>query len=59
MFDKIEKTINCPKIIIDVRKASFLATEHLIKNGCNKILLLDKDFNLKLLWIAIWGIAML
>ena len=38
MFDKIEKTINCPKIIIDDRKASFLATEHLIKNGCKKIL---------------------
>jgi LacI family transcriptional regulator len=38
MFDKIEKTINSPKIIIDDRKAAFLATEHLIKNGCNKIL---------------------
>jgi len=38
MFDKIEKTINCPKIIVDDRKASFLATEHLIKNGCKKIL---------------------
>ena len=38
MFDKIEKTINCPKIIIDDRKASFLATEHLIKSGCKKIL---------------------
>lgn len=38
MFDKIEKTINCPKIIVDDRKASFLATEHLIKNGCKNIL---------------------
>ena len=38
MFDKIEKTINCPKVITDDRNASFLATEHLIKNGCKKIL---------------------
>lgn len=38
LFDKIEKTIDCPKIIIDDRKASFTATEHLIKKGCSKIL---------------------
>jgi LacI family transcriptional regulator len=38
LFDKIEKTINCPKVIIDDRKASFIATEHLIKNGCKQIL---------------------
>ena len=44
IFDKIEKTINCPKIIIDNRKASFLATEHLIKNGYNKILHFREGF---------------
>ena len=38
LFDKIEKTLNCPKVIIDNRKASFIATEHLIKNGCKHIL---------------------
>lgn len=38
LYDKIEKTIDCPKIIIDDRKASFTATEHLIKKGCRKIL---------------------
>jgi LacI family transcriptional regulator len=38
MFDKIEKIIDCPKIIIDDRKAAFDATEHLILKGCKKIL---------------------
>ena len=38
LFDKIEKTLDCPKVIIDDRKASFIATEHLIKNGCKQIL---------------------
>ena len=38
LFDKIEKTLDCPKVIINDRKASFIATEHLIKNGCKQIL---------------------
>ena len=38
MFDKNEKTFQCPKVMIDDRKAGFLATEHLIKRGCKQIL---------------------
>jgi len=45
LFDKIEKTINCPKVIIDDRKASFEATEHLIKNGCKQILHFRSGYN--------------
>ena len=45
LFDKIEKTINCPKVIIDDRNAAFLATEHLIKNGCKKILHFRSGYN--------------
>ena len=38
LFDKIEKTILCPKVVIEDRKAAFSATEHLIKQGCRQIL---------------------
>ena len=38
MFDKNEKTFQCPKVMIEDRKAGFLATEHLIKRGCKQIL---------------------
>lgn len=37
LFDKISRLVNCPKVIIDDRKAAFLATEHLLKTGCKKI----------------------
>lgn len=37
LFDKITHLIDCPKVIIDDRKAAFSATEHLIKTGCKKI----------------------
>ncbi len=37
LFDKTAKLINCSKIIIDDRKAAFMATEHLIKSGCKHI----------------------
>lgn len=37
LFDKTAKLINCSKVIIDDRKAAFIATEHLIKSGCKHI----------------------
>lgn len=37
MFDKIAKIVNCSKVIIDDRKAAYLATQHLIDTGCKRI----------------------
>lgn len=37
LYDKITKSINCSKVIIDDKKAAFNATEYLIKTGCRKI----------------------
>lgn len=37
LFDKISRLINCPKVIINDRKAAFSATEYLIKTGCKTI----------------------
>ncbi|AXG70695.1 HTH-type transcriptional repressor CytR [Kordia sp. SMS9] len=37
MFDKIAKLVNCSKVIIDDRKAAYMATQHLIDTGCQRI----------------------
>jgi LacI family transcriptional regulator len=37
LYDKITKSIDCSKVIIDDKKAAFNATEYLIKTGCRKI----------------------
>lgn len=37
LYDKISKSINCSKVIVDDKKAAFNATEYLIKTGCKKI----------------------
>lgn len=37
MFDKIAKLVHCSKVIIDDRKAAFMATQHLIDIGCKRI----------------------
>jgi LacI family transcriptional regulator len=37
MFDKIAKLTNCSKVIINDQKAAFNAIQHLIDNGCKKI----------------------
>lgn len=37
MFDKIAKIVKCSKIIIDDRKAAYIATQHLIDTGCKRI----------------------
>ncbi|MEY8868622.1 LacI family DNA-binding transcriptional regulator [Meridianimaribacter flavus] len=37
MFDKIAKIVNCSKVIIDDRKAAYIATQHLIDIGCKRI----------------------
>ncbi|MDG2371954.1 MAG: LacI family DNA-binding transcriptional regulator [Flavobacteriaceae bacterium] len=36
-FDKISKILNSSKVVIDDRRAGYIATEHLIKNGCKNI----------------------
>ena len=38
LFDNTTKSINCNKISFDERNESFVATEHLIKCGCKKIM---------------------
>ena len=37
MFDKIAKIVKCSKIIINDRKAAYMATQHLINIGCKRI----------------------
>lgn len=37
MFDKIAKVVNCSKVIIDDRKAAYMATQYLIDSGCKRI----------------------
>lgn len=37
LYDKISKSIDCHKIVIDDQKAAFNATKHLIEIGCRKI----------------------
>lgn len=37
MFDKISKIVKCSKVIIDDRKAAYIATQHLIDVGCKRI----------------------
>lgn len=40
MFDRVVDNINCNKVIADDIGGAFLATEHLIRNGCSNIALL-------------------
>ena len=40
LFDRIEKTINCDKIIIDDEGGAYKATNFLIERGCKKIALI-------------------
>jgi LacI family transcriptional regulator len=37
MFDKIAKIVKCSKVIIDDRKAAYIATQHFIDTGCKRI----------------------
>ena len=37
LYDKISKSIDCNKIVIDDKKAAFNATKYLIDSGCKKI----------------------
>jgi len=37
-FDRVHQFQNCPTILIDNKKAGFDATEHLINQGCKRIL---------------------
>lgn len=36
-FDRVEEHANCTNVLIDNRKAAYEATEHLVKQGCKKI----------------------
>jgi LacI family transcriptional regulator len=45
-FDRTIKDINTDKVIIDDVKGAFIATEHLIKEGCKKIIHLAAPQNL-------------
>ena len=36
-FDRVAEHENCPGILIDNRKAAYEATDHLIKQGCSRI----------------------
>jgi DNA-binding LacI/PurR family transcriptional regulator len=38
MFDKISKLCKCSKVIIDDQKQRLMAVQHLIDNGCKKLL---------------------
>ncbi len=40
LFDRVEKTINCDKIIIDDEGGAYKATKFLLERGCEKIALL-------------------
>lgn len=37
LYDKISKSIDCHKVVIDDQKAAFNATKHLLDIGCKKI----------------------
>jgi len=45
LFDKIAKTVNCSKVIIDDRKAAYEAVTHLIKKGFKRIAHFRGDLN--------------
>ena len=36
-YDKISKILESSKVVVDDRNSGYLATEHLIKNGCRNI----------------------
>ncbi|MBE9490560.1 MAG: LacI family DNA-binding transcriptional regulator [Bacteroidetes bacterium] len=37
LYDKISKSVNCPKVIINDREAAFNSTQYLIDTGCKRI----------------------
>ncbi|RIA10754.1 LacI family transcriptional regulator [Flavobacteriaceae bacterium MAR_2010_72] len=37
LYDKISKSIECNKVVIDDKKAAYNATKHLIDSGCKRI----------------------
>lgn len=40
MFDRVDESIQCDKVIVDDKSAGYKATNHLIEIGCRKIALL-------------------
>lgn len=48
LFDRFSEDLDVPKVSIDNMEASFKATEHLIKNGYNKIALLHSNTSLNI-----------
>lgn len=41
LFDRVDETINCDKVVVDDFGGGYKATEYLIKTGCKKIALLN------------------
>jgi len=45
MFDRVTRTIECDKVVVDDYNDAYLATEHLIERGCENIALVSSiDF---------------
>lgn len=55
LFDKIAKTINCSKVIIDDRKAAYEAVTYLIKKGYKRIAHFRGDLNPQNSIDRFWG----
>lgn len=41
LFDRVNETMNCDKVVVDDFGGGYKATEHLVKIGCKKIALLN------------------
>jgi LacI family transcriptional regulator len=44
-FDRVEESSNHPKVIIDNYKSGYQATEHLIEQGCKRIVILTANLS--------------
>lgn len=47
-FDRVAEHIDAPKVTTDDKNSGFIATEHLIKNGCRRIAFLSLSENLSI-----------
>ncbi len=47
-FDRVAEHMDVPKVTTDDRNSGFIATEHLIKNGCKRIAFLSLSENLSI-----------
>lgn len=54
-FDRVAEHMDAPKVTTDDRKSGFLATEHLIKNGCHRIAFLSLSETLSISKMRLMG----